>query len=263
MKTMKSLVMALVGTYSLLLSWSEAWAWEVKIAGGGANAVAVDGVGNVVVAGGILNGNGASSFTVIKFNGVSGAELWRQVIIGTANSNGGAGAVTVDAAGNVIAAGITNVINYISNTITVVKLDGVSGAELWREDIHGSANGQDSADAIAVDAAGNVVVAGSTVNTGSSSDFTWSNLMAPVAQSFGARQLMALLMAPIGPMRSPWTLQATWWAQGLRIILAAGTSPWSNLMGRLAPNFGRKISTVLKMALITLMPSQSMELVTW
>jgi len=134
-------------------------------------AVAVDGVGNVVAAGSTFNTGTSFDFTVIKFDGASGAVLWSQTINGTANSSDGASAVAVDGAGDVVAAGFT-FNTGTSFDFTVVKFDGTSGAVLWSQAINGTANGDDGASAVAVDGAGNVVAAGVTENTGTGGDFT-------------------------------------------------------------------------------------------
>jgi hypothetical protein len=125
----------------------------------------VDAAGDVIAAGGTTNigDTGVSSdFTVIKFDGTSGQQLWRQLTEGSyPNSYDAASAVVVDGAGNVVAAGTTQNLNAASD-FTVVKLDGATGANLWREVVIGNADGWDSANAVAVDAAGNVVAAGYT-----------------------------------------------------------------------------------------------------
>jgi len=120
---------------------------------------------------------GDETFTVIKFDGVTGVELWRKVVIpGTfpgsvlANGSGWANAVTVDAAGNVVAAGHIHAHNTgTSSEFTVVKFDGASGAEFWRNMINAGAN--DLANAVAVDAAGNVTAAGISENPNTGIDF--------------------------------------------------------------------------------------------
>lgn len=137
-----------------------------------ARAVTVDGDGNIVAAGSTENTGTGFDFTVVKLDGVSGAEIWRRLIVGAAILNDErALAVTVDGAANVVAAGFTE------NTgagldLTAVKLDGISGQELWRRNINGTNNGDDRALAVAVDAEGDVVAAGVTRNTGTFDDFT-------------------------------------------------------------------------------------------
>ena len=215
MTAFKTSVVTFLAAYSLLLSSPKASAWQAKIADGWASVVAVDGAGNVVAAGATDNAATGTDFTVAKFDGASGQELWRQVITGSADdwanalavdnfgnvvaagytcsatdcdftvikfdgatgvelwrkliADGRANAVVVDAAANVVAAGQT------SFDFTVVKFDGVSGAVLWRKDIQGTDgyyNWANWANAVAVDAAGDVVAAGATGNAETGSDFT-------------------------------------------------------------------------------------------
>ncbi len=133
-------------------------------------AVTVDGVGDVVAAGFTQNTGTSRDFTVVKFSGVDGTELWRQVINGTADMFDAALAVTVDGAGDVVAAGFTTNTGTLRD-FTVVKFSGADGTELWRQVINGTANDNDEALAVAVDAAGNVVAAGRTRNTATLGDF--------------------------------------------------------------------------------------------
>ncbi len=174
-----------------------------------AEAVTVDAVGDVVAAGWTQNTGTGIGFTVVKFSGTDGAELWRKVIDGQARAvavdtvgdvvaagagpgffvvkfsgtNGtelwrgaivgatvSANAVTVDAAGDVVAAGNTTA---TGPDFTVVKFSGVDGTELWRQFISGSAfNSFDVAFAVTADTVGDVVAAGVTENAGTGRDFT-------------------------------------------------------------------------------------------
>jgi uncharacterized delta-60 repeat protein len=134
-------------------------------------AVTVDSAGNVIAAGFTTNSGTGSDFTVIKFDGSSGAELWRQVINGTDNRDDQAISVTVGGAGNVIAAGFTTN-SSTGRDFTVIKFNGASGAEMWRQVIDGTANSEDQALAVKVRKGGNVVAAGFTTNSGTSRDFT-------------------------------------------------------------------------------------------
>jgi uncharacterized delta-60 repeat protein len=135
-------------------------------------AVTVDGDGNVVAAGVTQNMGTGNDFTVVKFDGANGAELWRRAINGTANDSDQALAVAVDGVGDVVAAGIT-VNTGTGRDFTVIKLDGASGQELWRQVINGTwPFSFDQANAVRVDAGGNVIAAGLTTNTGADEDFT-------------------------------------------------------------------------------------------
>lgn len=49
---------------------------------GQANAVALDGNGDAVAGGAVYNGDPGADFTVVKFSGGIGAELWRQSFVG-------------------------------------------------------------------------------------------------------------------------------------------------------------------------------------
>jgi uncharacterized delta-60 repeat protein len=101
----------------------------------------------------------------------AGALLWLQNVDGTTfNGFDMARSVVVDKQGNVVAAGSTE--NTVtSSDFTVAKFDR-AGTLLWRQNLNGTANGSDIAKAVAVDKQGNVVAAGETLNTGTSSDFT-------------------------------------------------------------------------------------------
>ena len=149
--------------------------WRQVIWSGAANAVAVDGAGNVVAAGYTTSTNTGQDFTVVNLDGASGAELWRQVISNGSSVLEAANAVAVDEAGNVVAAGVTENTGP-STDFTVAKFNVADGAELWRQMINGTAsNSVDQANAVAIDGAGNVVAAGSTQNasnSGTSTDFT-------------------------------------------------------------------------------------------
>ena len=78
----------------------------------------------------VLDSNNTATgadFTVIKFDGMSGTELWRKTINGTANDFDTTFAVTVDAAGDVVAAGVIKNIGTGDDFI-VVKLSGADGS---------------------------------------------------------------------------------------------------------------------------------------
>ena len=87
----------------------------------------MDARGDVVAAGSTINTGTFTDFTVVKLAGATGVELWRQGINGTANvSNDQAFAVTVDARGDVVAAGYTTNSGTFTD-FTVVKLRGRDG----------------------------------------------------------------------------------------------------------------------------------------
>ena len=166
---------SLLGFYS-----AETRAWQTNIsgsAGGGFNATAIDGDGNVVAAGYTVDTYTGVDLAVVKLDGASGAELWRRTINGAGGGSDYAGAVALDGSGNVVAAGtIATHVGFGGSPVLhawiVIKLDGRTGAEMWRKVTDASAeNIYPEARAVAVDGAGNVVAAG-LVNPGAYPIFT-------------------------------------------------------------------------------------------
>jgi PKD repeat protein len=150
-----------------------------------ANAVAVDGSGNVYVTGffeGTANFGGATLTSpygtdldvfVAKYSS-AGAHAWSKNFPNTGNDEGTA--IAVDSGGNIALAGFfTNGINFTGGAVqalvppTLFARNGVSdgfvarfdtnGNHIWSRQI-GTANSEDQARGVAVDASGNVVVAG-------------------------------------------------------------------------------------------------------
>jgi hypothetical protein len=162
-----------------------------------AAAVTVDAAGSVVVTGstGSLQPRSGEAarptpltqrfdFIVVKLDGDSGVERWRRVV--TSQFGGDGRAVVVDGAGDVVAAGLTEVAalsldpsKSLPPRPTIVKLDGATGAELWRRFVTGNHPAkvlrfvlEGGIGGVAVDAANDVMVAGSTSNAGTGDDFT-------------------------------------------------------------------------------------------
>ena len=128
---MKLLRLGLLGASALLFLSSGAWGWQTNINGTAndfelAFAVTVDARGDVVAAGSTVNTGTSYDFTVVKLAGATGVELWRQAINGTTITDDQAFAVTVDARGDVVAAGYTTNSGTFTD-FTVVKLRGRDG----------------------------------------------------------------------------------------------------------------------------------------
>jgi len=130
-----------------------------------ANALAVDAGGNIIVAGGTegkLSGSSAGYYDVFvrKYN-PKGNELWTRQF-GTAKDDF-AKALAVDAEGNIVVAGTTmgNLSgSSAGNYDSFVRKYGPKGNELWTRQF-GTVT-IDEATALAVDPAGNIMVAGFT-----------------------------------------------------------------------------------------------------
>jgi len=130
-------------------------------------SLALDGGGDVIA--------GAESyFSIRKFAGDNGAEMWLQTIYDTGfTDHDSVGArVAVDGAGNVVAAGnIDDGFYSTKRDFTVAKFAGATGNELWRQVINGTRNEDDTALAVTVDGAGDVIAVGALDNAGTGSDF--------------------------------------------------------------------------------------------
>lgn len=129
--------------------------------------VATDVNGNVAVTGFTYSG-GTRIYYTAKYDALDGHVVWESVY----NSGFGASeakAVAFDASGNVVVTG-KSVGNGSSSDYYTIKYRGSDGFELWHDRYNGTNNGEDEADFIAVDSAGNVVVTGSSVGAGSAGD---------------------------------------------------------------------------------------------
>jgi len=87
----------------------------------------------------------------------NGEELWRRII-------GGGGDIAVDRDGAVIVAGGLTQAGTSNVDLAAFKLSGDDGRELWRFTVDGTSHGEDLAEAVALDMAGNPVVAGFVQN---------------------------------------------------------------------------------------------------
>jgi hypothetical protein len=161
-------------------SWSfttEAQAWSAAPQRGSAaadsgQAVGLDGSGNVYLAGstlGSLDGNsnaGGEDLCLLKFSS-AGVRQWTAQFGSAAGD--GANAVAVDSAGNVYVAGFTlgslpgaNVGSSGGSDLFLIKYDP-AGVQQWVRQLGSVAS--DQARGLAIDAAGNVYVTGSTLGT--------------------------------------------------------------------------------------------------
>ena len=173
-------------------SGAERWRYTLDIREGTAHAVAVDGSGDVVATGDTASDRTGGDFVVVKVDGQSGTERWRRTV--GAPLGGVGDALAIDRAGNVLAGGVIEVVPGIKTalgvvpditqprTATVVKLDGNTGAELWRRPVVGTERSRKipvagvaivaEIVAVTVDAANDMLVGAQTLNGRAGSDFT-------------------------------------------------------------------------------------------
>lgn len=146
-------------------------AWQKTFAGtaGGpdrAMAVALDASGNAVVAGLTANASGNDDIKVVKYAASNGAVLWEKTF--DSGAYDGAYAVAVDPSGDaIVGAESTNAAGNVD--VRLLKLAGSTGALLWDRLLD---NGRDDyVSDLALDSAGNPVVAGVSVNASGDNDF--------------------------------------------------------------------------------------------
>ena len=143
--------------------------WEKLTSGdqygrGLADAVAVDGNGDVIATGTVAGVNdSASDIYTAKYRGSDGGLIWERRYNGIANSTDRAVALAVDQNGNVAIAGHTVVSAGSGNTdYYTAKYAATNGALIWEKTYNGLSNGDDRAEKVGVDADGNVIVAGTS-----------------------------------------------------------------------------------------------------
>jgi predicted house-cleaning NTP pyrophosphatase (Maf/HAM1 superfamily) len=133
-----------------------------------ANAVAVDGSGNVFVTGNSAGSGSGLDYATIKYSGV-GVPLWTNRYNGPANGDDGANGVAVDGSGNVFVTGNS------SGDYATIKYSG-AGVPLWTNRYNGPGNGNDAAGPVAVDGSGNVFVTGVSEQTAGSFVFDYATI---------------------------------------------------------------------------------------
>ena len=136
-----------------------------------ARTLAVDAQGNVVVAGILSEIATGDDVAVVKLRGNDGLELWRRVVDGAASGSDDVRDLAVDAAGNVVVVGrLRN--PGTSGDLAALKIDGLSGTVLWEHDEDGTESGSDTAFYVAVDAGGDIAVAGRLRNGDTADGFS-------------------------------------------------------------------------------------------
>jgi len=130
----------------------------------GANALIIDGVGNVYVTGfGSVDSGTSFDYATIKYN-PNGDTDWIRLYNGPGNYVDVAYAIATDGTGNVYVTGTSD------GDYTTIKYD-LLGETLWVRQYNGPGNGLDEAHTIAVDDSGSVYVTGWSPGPGTYNDY--------------------------------------------------------------------------------------------
>ena len=123
-----------------------------------ATGLALDHLGNIYVLGSeteqILSG---FDYVTIKYD-AAGVEKWTNTFNGKGDGNDIPGGISVDPSANVIITG-ESAVSFNDSDFGTVKYDAL-GKELWASYFNGNGDDKDAANAIVVDQAGNVIIAG-------------------------------------------------------------------------------------------------------
>jgi hypothetical protein len=147
-------------------------AWVVRYGGptdeyAWGQAVALDGQGDIVVAGGSAALAGGRGTDTSKWS-PSGTLLWSRTRLVPGAALGTAFALTVDSHSNVYVTGSSEGVGGLD--YSTIKYDA-TGVELWARTYNGPGNGWDQGLATAVDASGNVYVTGESFGSASNVDY--------------------------------------------------------------------------------------------
>lgn len=141
--------------------------WEKRYDGpkgssDGAQAIAVDSAGNVIVTGGSsgLSGGNPLDYYTAKYAAADGALLWDKRYNGSGNNHDGALAIALDRAGNAIVTGWLGLSGGGREAYTA-KYAASNGALLWERRGDSWEGGT-----VVVDGEGNAIVTGSFIGTG-------------------------------------------------------------------------------------------------
>jgi len=138
-----------------------------------ADAIAVDGSGNVYVTGSSI-GPGTCNLACVDYATIkydpSGTQQWAARYNGPASDSDQASAIAVDASGNVYVTGSSIGTTWPDYDYATIKYDS-SGQQQWVARYSGPGNDLDFGNAIAVDPSGNVYVTGASFGSGTGFDY--------------------------------------------------------------------------------------------
>jgi len=149
-----------------------------------ANCLAIDDAGNVYVTGySSLIGTYADP-AIIKYD-ADGNQIWTAYYTVPGNAGNAASSLALDAAGNIYVTGCSYGMATYWDYATI-KHDA-DGNQIWATCYNGPGNGEDEANSVAVDAAGNVYATGYSLGRGTGYDFATIKFDADGNQIWAAR----------------------------------------------------------------------------
>ncbi len=134
----------------------------------GATAIALDNAGNIYVTGESVGSGDYYDYATVKYDAL-GVEQWVARYNGPGSNTDEAHAIAVDNAGNIYVTGESYGFGT-ANDYATVKYDAL-GVEQWVARYNGPGSGEDDANVIAVDNAGNIYVTGHSYGSGTDYDY--------------------------------------------------------------------------------------------
>lgn len=134
-----------------------------------ANAIAIDNLGNIYVAGYTSTQSTGDDILLIKYD-PQGVELWKSTYNGPGNFFDKAYAITIDNQNNVYITGVS-IGNGTASDYVTIKYNS-AGMQQWVSRYNGTGNAADECQSIAVDTNGYVVVTGFSEGVGTFYDYT-------------------------------------------------------------------------------------------
>jgi len=130
--------------------------------GNSAGSIALDNAANVYITGSNAVNPGNLDLVTIKYN-TNGVQQWAERYNGTGNSFDIPKCMVLDSSGNVFITGESS--GIMSSDCLTIKYNS-AGAQQWVARFNGTANNNDGGMSIALDNAGNIFVAGSSIVSG-------------------------------------------------------------------------------------------------
>jgi hypothetical protein len=165
-----------------------------------ANALAVDGSGNVYVTGYSPASGTGNDYATVKYD-AGGGQQWVARYDGPASGDDKASALAVDGSGNVYVTGASSGSGTNWYDYATVMYDA-GGVQQWVARYDGPASGYDWASALAVDGSGNVYVTGYSPSSGTGFDYATVKYHTPVFNRLGGQYNSAGFSGDNGPAQN-------------------------------------------------------------